>query len=312
MKEIKLLSEAETEQIAMQCNENEEKNSKVFHYTSVDTLVKLFNKIKDYDGEPCFVFHASDIFSQNDAQEVKFGFEQLSSILTKYEKSHGINDKNVQLSKYLDASTQGVKVRNLILDNLSKTADKFFTLSFSQLKDDFNMWHLYGDDCNGVALQFNEFDLKRIHSEDITLFLTVEYGNATNSDDIHNNIKPFYEKYLGEVENNKTNIEVIQLKWILVISELVCSAIKHQSFAHENEKRLIIGASKYQHFKYKMNHNKNIIPYLKVYVPLRYLEKITLGPCADTENLMRVLEMMRKTYNMNFQISKSEAPYRKY
>ena len=54
------------------------------------------------------------------------------------------------------------------------------------------------------------------------------------------------------------------------------------------------------------------IPYIEVRMPIRYLEKITLGPCTDAENLMRVLEMMRITYGMNFQINISENPYREY
>ena len=312
MKEVKLLSEAETEQIAMQCNENEEMNSKVFHYTSVDTLTKLFNNIENHEGEPCFIFHASDIFSQNDAQEVKFGFEQLSSILAKYEKSHGIKDRSVQLSKYLETGVQVVKVRNLILDNLSNTAYRVFTLSFSQLKDDLNMWHLYGDDCNGVALQFNEFDLKRLPITVPKLLQPIEYGDATKSNKVLGAIHSSYQRYLTVLNSDKTNKEIVKLKWIITINDLVCSAIKHESFRHEKEKRLIIVTGDSQLFKYKMNSNKHLIPYIEVRMPIRYLEKITLGPCTDAENLMRVLEMMRITYGMNFQINISENPYREY
>ena len=205
MKEIKLLSHEEAESATASIVDNGDKDAKVFHYTSVDTLVKLFNNIENHGDEPCFVFHASDIFTQNDAQEVKFGFEQLQSILTEYEKLHGINDINVQLSKYLEASTQREKVHDIIFENLSNAANKVFTLSFSQLEDDLNMWHLYGDVCDGVALQFNEFDLKRLPITMPKLFQPIEYGDVTKSNKVLGAIHSTYQRYLTEFNSDKTN-----------------------------------------------------------------------------------------------------------
>lgn len=51
--------------------ENQERSKRIYHYTSLETLYKLVDGVKDNH----FTFYAGSIYTMNDSQEMNLGYE---------------------------------------------------------------------------------------------------------------------------------------------------------------------------------------------------------------------------------------------
>ena len=89
---------------------------------------------------------------------------------------------------------------------------------------------------------------------------------------------------------------------------------KHKAYEYENETRLIQFKNSEDDVKYRVNKQGRLIPYIEVPVKLKYLNKIIVGPCADSHSIIRELRNRLNKYidNRNDIIIPSEVPYREY
>lgn len=98
----------------------------------------------------------------------------------------------------------------------------------------------------------------------------------------------------------------------------LATIVKDNSYEYENEYRCVISLPTHpaiamktpKIIEYRMS-NGNIIPYIKVDVPINCLKKIIIGPCSNYNMVRMSLKLMMKTYGIpDIDIAKSNVPYR--
>lgn len=315
MKEIKLLSEAETEQRAMQRNENEEKNSKLFHYTSIDTLSKILSNPILYKGEICLELRASSIFSMNDPSEMVYASEYLLSTLKSVESQLNITDKNICLSEYVNKKTESGKyIKDIILEELPNMWNMVSVLSFSSNSDSLQMWAMYANDGNGVALGFNEKNLKEYarHFNIPSLFCKVAYFKDELPIETVRRIKSLYNSYIEDLNVKPASNAECQLRNILLMCSIIGASIKHNAYRSESEYRMISNTNQLDKVNFGTNKKGHRFAYIPHFVPIKYLDEIIIGPCCDAQLVQNTMSLKLHQINCSAKILKSEIPYRNF
>ena len=277
-----------------------------FHYTTQETLCSLLNKYrkdKAQGSQENLIFWASSIFTMNDPQEMKHGVEVFKKLIP-------INEEF-----YKDVYNLSPEERlNLDYFNneefLSNQSNTPFVISFSKNRDDLAMWTLYGEGGHGVVLKFNK-DLESISTDvvGVTKPEDVYYGNGSDKMQLFFAI---YFEGLQKLRNCQDDgqEEIIKKETINKLYTHLCPFIKTESYRKEKESRL----SYYDvpnHFVNFRTRNKNIIPYIEVPIPIKYLEEIIIGPCCDFELAQSSIRYLLDCCGLQrIQISKSSIPYR--
>lgn len=180
----------------------------------------------------------------------------------------GMNDKSE--TDFVD-KLLGRTFKNPLASNRIEMFNRRFILCFSGIRDHFNQWRLYGNDCKGACLCFK---FKQPVKEDFYIVLgKVVYGNF---------IPKLVTDLYREVSNSKTKFEFRRLF-------LWKNFMKHEDYSYENEIRLLlfnstIGGKKYPNKKkdFKINYFKILVPYVTFdlfdkNIPID-LTEIQLGP----------------------------------
>ena len=94
----------------------------LFHYTTIETLLKLFEGIKEINGEKYFVFHASSVDYMNDSMEYQAVLNMCKTDVEEIE--------------------------------ISTIKGEPYALSFSECDDSIPMWSMYSNFGKGVCFQF--------------------------------------------------------------------------------------------------------------------------------------------------------------
>ncbi len=98
----------------------------------------------------------------------------------------------------------------------------------------------------------------------------------------------------------------------------LATIIKNNSYEYEDEYRCVIPLPTHpvisikapKIFEYRMSNN-NIIPYIKVDVPIKCLKKIIIGPCSNYNMVRMSLRLMMNTYGIpEIKIEPSKVSYR--
>lgn len=106
------------------------------------------------------------------------------------------------------------------------------------------------------------------------------------------------------------------------INEMIlelCPIVKNSAFNYEKECRVVIpilvphklGVPQIPNFMFfKMSKKGNLIPYVKVEIPIKHIKEIILGPCSNFDVIKNALKMEMNTCSINININKSSIPYR--
>lgn len=288
-----------------------------YHYTSIDTFLKLLGGIKDNK----FMFFGSYILSMNDPAEFKYGFNMVHHLL-----NHIENELFVQKDDRLSTIWNTDDIREMHIDMLSETFQLPFVISFSNQKDFLPQWLTYGDDGRGVSLGFQiqdycriikngkytfvdwtKYDEKQIHA------LRVSYKRISNKFVYNGVLKNMYKQYLDKIcnINEQEKKYSIQLDYLHTIAFYLSALVKHKAYSYENETRILFPRSKLSDVQFRTNTKGQIVPYIKIGIETNRLKKIVLGPCCDFDSTKLMIETRLRQLNISrVRILKSQIPFR--
>lgn len=296
----------------------------IYHYTSIDVLMALFDGIQDDEDtkKKCFVFHGSSIFSMNDTTEFIHGFNMIWDELPNIEKNLNIRDERFKISKFWNNIKTEKKVEELnkeIIDAIYDSPYAPFVICFSRKRDALPLWSMYGDNGHGVCLKFCEsvVDINmRDGIPDVKIYnkihgIEVEYGQWETESILLKTLNNLYSEYYKETNGISSNEEIIncQLKYLALMCVTIAPYVKNNAYAFEEETRLKCDNPK--EICYIQNKYGQLTSFALMKIPTAYLSEIIVGPALDFKATERILKHMRKRYGLeHVDISVSQVPYR--
>lgn len=309
---------------------------RVYHYTSMDALLKLLQSVKVNNEEECFVFRATNIFFMNDPKEFIYGQEILMDVLRDIEYDKDV-DNNLRLTSTFskkEEKSEEVWLKEL-LDDIQNQNGSPYVISFSRNEDSLPMWLNYGDGGKGVCLAFAEYrskvltkklDPKSIAKAQVEIFdqlgtQEIYYDEKKlneKDNDLRQALAHLYDYYLNSINSISSN-QLFEYKKeaLSAFIQVTAPYIKTIDYKGEREVRLAksIDSDKdnvLNEVEFRCNAKGHLIPYINVEIPTKQLDYVRIGPLADKELSIKVIELMKKKYGQQFGVRESEIKYRDY
>ena len=275
--------------------ENSKKPEIVYHYTSINTLFAILNRIENEtesdSKDDYFILRGTHIEFLNDTTEFYKSCKLMSEIIQEYENSLE-EDKNKHVAKDINENTWK---RNATMGGFSTLP---FVTSFSENSDNLPMWNTYGDNGNGVAIGIKKIDIEKlIGNENVEkpTWVKCVYDEIFLKSIFNNKIKnKLYNLFKNTNSGLRTNG--------FIISKYLC-ILKDPAYEYEQEWRLVKSCSKYDtEKKIKFQATNGLIkPYIEYKFPKFALKEIVIGPCANMELTTKSIEMLLEGvgYNVN-------------
>lgn len=277
-------------------------NKYFYHYTSMDVLINILNNYREKHSDvKChdLIFWASSIFTMNDSQEMNHGINVFKELVPFNEDFFQIDPKERLDTSMIDSEH--------VINDYTHTP---FVLSFSGNRDDLAMWTMYGGAGYGVALKFSSdvvsspsFSKKGIGLK------SVYYGKGFDKFDAFVEI---YNKGLIKLRKcvNEEERMACKNRTLSDIYYHLCPFIKEESYKNENESRISYNNVPVNYVKFR-NRNKNIIPYIEVPIPSKYLKEIIIGPCCNIEINKSSISFLLNCCGLgDIKLTNSNIPYR--
>lgn len=255
------------------------KTHDLYHYTSIEAL---FNGILIRDAESddkAISLFATHYQYLNDITELKYGEDMAREIFT---------DSHPQI---------------LNMEKPCKETDplpihkEFFIISFSKLGDSLPMWSMYGRGGNGIALEFDSYEVLQS--------LRYLYPCLYSKDDATKMIERVYDNMKGSktLANNTAALasDIFILKHFMQV-------IKNPAYKYEEEVRFINEYNENIEYRYT---NNLIIPYVKQYLPKKALKRIIIGPNLDKDRTRTSIERYIRSLGFeDVEVVSSDVPFR--
>lgn len=287
------------------------------HYTTLDTLSSIFNDFlsnRENNKENCernyITMWASSVYTMNDTQEMQYGYEFLKQILPTLQNYIVKDNQWSLLDVFSDVEVErGTKedVKRVLEKHFFNVQKAPFVLSFSTGEDSLPMWINYGDNGQGVKLLFKP-ELKK-YVNDVMHGCDVCYGQKLD-DEI---LCCLLEKEITDAyarEKSMTGQELLDDK-IITLSTLftiICPFVKNKYYSHENEYRISFLPSSDQCVRFR-ERNKELVPYLPVFIPVSMIAGLELGPRAQ-QSYKALEHLLYVTGLEEISISQSQIPYK--
>lgn len=309
---------------------------RVYHYTTMDAFLCLLESVNKSSDKKSFVFRATNIFYLNDPSEYIYGQEILMEVLKHIEYEKNIN-YDLCISNLFERHPEKDEEewQKILIDIIHEQNESPYIISFSRNVDSLPMWLNYGDNGKGVCLAFAEYRSRFLDS--VTNFSTisevkVEIYDSLGTHDVNydrrsvedkdsilrKNIELIYDYYLKKADNTKPNkLLELQTGTLRAFSEVIAPYIKTKEYEGEREVRMAktIMRDKNNNIKelnFRCNAKGHIIPYINIEIPTKQLDYVRIGPLADNELSTKVLGMMKKKYEVDFDVRESEIMFRDY
>lgn len=307
---------------------------RVYHYTSMDALLKLLESVKESSDGNSFVFQATNIFFMNDPQEYIYGQKVLMDVLKDIEYDKKV-EPELCLSSFFSRHQEKSEEEwlNVIRNDIFDNDESPYVISFSRNEDSLPMWLNYGTGGKGVCLAFIEYrsrylleSNKPININDVVVDIydslgtyDVRYKDFVNKDnDLRKNLDYMYDYYMEKLKViSPKELKALQIGMLRGLTIVHAPYIKTDYYESEKEVRLarsIKGGDEDKPYEqnFRINGKGHIIPYIKVEIPTKQLDFVRIGPLAEKELTVKIIEMMKKKYNLEFGIRESEVKYRDY
>ena len=290
--------------------EKQEKGKRVYHYTSLDAF---YNILADVE-EDFFTFRAGSVYTMNDVQEMKLGYEYLKEYLPKVEKRLGIKQEDKLFNMFKDVKkNENISEKFgewLINDDLTN-----FVVSFSSSPNILPMWTLYGGNGAGVCLEFSPYIIKEYYNKNgIDENLLIKEC-VYNRDDIEelmmSELHIVYKLFLDENSDEQRLNPLTKAKYLATMCGITGAYVKHPCFEYEQEVRMTVFRP-INDWNYGESRNGNRIVYVNVPIPLKALNNIVIGPAADMDKVRKALVMSLRTKGIHIDPTQSTMPYRNY
>lgn len=262
---------------------------KYYHYTSLDAFKKMLEKSIEVDkyGDVNLVLHATHSKFVNDPTETKLFKDALLRGVTQYAKIKGttLSEKDIQkFNRYY--SLEGV-----------------FIISLSSLEDNLVMWRTYGNNGEGVCLEF-DFDLDPPFNKNRIMYNCVrpEHCKYVNPDTFAIDpeiIENTYEIIRGEQD-------VIQAAGEMAKGYRYGCIHKHSDYISEDEYRIVLTDESRMELK-----EQTLIPYRKYHIPIQTLKRVIIGPRLNYEYIENLFTIVMRVKNLTeIKICPSKVQYR--
>lgn len=278
-----------------------EKTKYVYHYTSFDTLFALLNSIHENNGNKCFTFWASNIYTQNDPCEMQKGYTIIKRILPQFEEEQGIAIERRLSEVYTDKKHEE-DCKKYLIDKDRKVISLGivpYTISFSKCQDFLPMWSMYGDKGNGVCLKIKT-DLLLEHISSSNVFGPVTYNGKTNMWAVQQAMELMYILYLTRVSKRPTIEEKIHELGTICLA--ASPFVKNKDYRYEKEFRIVF-FHPYADFSLQIKRpyeepRFDVKPHVDVKISIECLMEIIIGPNANYKVMSDVMGKLLKDYGL--------------
>ncbi len=206
------------------------------------------------------------------------------------------------------------------IDDICISPTDFYVASFSQDKDNLELWNYYTKTPDSVGYNVSFYQsafMSEEENKNCYKFIKgkVIYKLKDQQKLIKNILKEynnFYKTYKQEIETNERN-KLKFLKQLINMLELHNMFFKHSAFQNEKEFRCVIYYIKdYEQTSYDFRIVNGIfLPYLKINFEKADVSSITISPANDQQILKDSLEFYTKLNNYgNVRIYTSKIPKR--
>ena len=282
----------------------------LWHYTSIDTLVKICTNL---------TMRATHYAFMNDAEEVKMG---ANSILTAIEDmSKSPEDK--EAFNYFST-----RFNDLLGDPI---LNLFYIISFSKARDALSQWRGYTPACGGCAIGFDALKLGQALSNKTDSKHGIRHGSMAFVDCVYPKtkreiqltatsfLKRIKDIYNSRNENNQGVIDAkISLEFWRLMSWTYC--VKNPCFEEEQEKRLV-----FSHIApYSTIQFENEKPFLEISIDKKIfpdlIKEVIISPHGNVDKNIQFVRFfshaLDEKYNSTdakgllFPVTQSKLPYR--
>ena len=302
----------------------------------MDALLKLLESVEKSSDKKSLVFRATNIFFLNDPQEFIYGQIVLMNVLKEIEYDQNVDD-SLRISSVFSRHHEKTEEEwsKILLDGIHDQNESPYVISFSRNMDSLPMWLNYGDNGKGVCLAFTEYRYRilgniinpsnlediKVETYDSLGTYDVNYDEGWGKDKnniLRKHIVNIYNYYLKESKStHHNNLLELQIGTLRAFTEVIAPYIKTKQYESEREVRLAKTLSKDKkgnvfELQFGCNSKGHLIPYIDIEIPLKQLDCVRIGPLADKELSIKVIKMMRKKYNVSFDVEVSDIKYRNY
>lgn len=253
-----------------------EMDEMLYHYTSVETLYKIFQNTEDEH----IKLRAGYFMNMNDPNDCRYFIQEVSDILS---EESTINRKDIE--KTIESAMRNVGFP--------------YFISLSQARDSLPMWSMYGKGGHGIAIGFPKKaiddavnDYQKVGKDEHKALMKQCFCRLYkclywSRDDIK---KKFVKDSNIKIDNTG-KITGIEDRDICSISYL----IKSPDYAYERESRIVFLYSPMPEREYN---------YMDFYIPLAGIEEIICGPCVEKGFVKAVLPS-----GLQDRVVESKTPY---
>lgn len=269
----------------------------LYHYTSLDVLTHLFT---EYSAEyPYLTFWATNCAYMNDPREISEGIDLIKDAL--------MDISCPILKERARILIENERIKEAMLIGSAITAHGVpYAISFSENKDNLNMWRMYGNSGRGIGLGFKKDNIK---AEDCSLDECL-YIREEDRESFINMTTRALEVMLLKFGNAPKGLSQREYDFVrsLEVIGLISARIKNIVYSYEREIRLIKNCKQP---KYRVANNI-LIPYTTIKLPIEALESIIVGPDCDERNInsLRLFFLSKGLNRIADNIETSQVPFR--
>lgn len=290
--------------------EMQEKMERMYHYTSMDTFFKIIDGIND----DFFTFRAGSVYTMNDRQEMKLGYECIKKYLPVIEKDLKV-DKEDKLFHLLEKHETNKEIKDNFAEWLINDDISNFVVSFSSKPDILPMWALYGDRGKGVCLEFAPYIIKEYYKEkQIDSNLSIKrcvYNDEEIENLLLNELKIIYKSFLNSNSIEERRKPMIKIQHLGAMCGLVGAYVKHPGFEYEQEIRMNVFRNRKEWRMTETRFNHHTV-YVEVPIPIKSLTKVIVGPAANMEDSINSITMSLRAKGIIVDTVHSDIPFRIY
>lgn len=284
----------------------------VYHYTSIDTLLKICKSRQIW---------ATSIRYLNDTSERELFLrrveERMPALLARLINHHPDEDEDITLGD----------VRNIASNAQKRHTSGPFVASFSAHDDSLPQWRAYCPNGNGVSIGFRVEALRRVPApgraggRPVT-FRRVRYLQPRTTEDLDDAVLAAYGR--AETSPERFYEHPHLPSWSLGTEfarklEEEATVYKDHSFSHEYEYRLIVDSffRDYELLSFRATRS-SLIPFVTLSVPSTddssptwdAVASVRLGPNANADLTAEAVDAFLKSQRVNATVLMSEIPFR--
>ena len=274
----------------------------------MDTFFKIVENVK----EDFFTLHAGSIYTMNDRQEIKLGYEYIKKIIPIIDKRRKITPEDSFLH-YITDIEKNNNIEDDFGDWLVNDDTACFVVSFSKTPDILPMWSLYGDKGSGVCLEFSSNIIEQYYKTNRERYFHIEeclYNEDMICRFLERKIEHYYDMYMKSKVSNK-NVPTEKARYFATLCCTAGAYIKHYGFEYEKEMRMSVLRNK-KDWQFNETSSHNLSVYVEVQIPKNALTGLIVGPTVNMLDVRNPMIMYLRAKGINVEPIQSEIPFRIY